>query len=169
MSQARHTGYDLKARLTACALRHGLFPAIPGEIEQGREIAVRLIGPLIAPVNVFAAIQERCGAAVFVYRQNGEAQGFLAMIPLRSSGLAKLKADSFDALDPALEDVCLEDETPAAVYAWGLAATTVRASAAVVRALMALRDEALPQVPFFCRAATAQGAKVIHGKLGYEP
>ena len=114
-------------------------------------------------------MQAHSGASVFVYRHDGAAQGFLAAILLRPSGLQKLESDSFDALAPDLEDICKAGETPAAVYAWGLAATTVRASAAVVRALMALRDEALPQVPFFCRAATPQGARVIHGKLGYEP
>jgi hypothetical protein len=39
----------------------------------------------------------------------------------------------------------------------------------MVLGLMALADRASLNVPFFCRAATPAGAKVILGKMGYAP
>lgn len=152
-----------------CLARHGLQVARMDEIAAGRAMAVALIGPGIASEAAFMAVHRRNGAAVFVYRQDGEAQGFLGLILLRQSGLRRLLADRFDAVAPALSDVCTAKENPAAIYGWGFAARTVRASGACVMGLMALADQAFPDLPFFCRAATPRGERVILGKMGYAP
>jgi hypothetical protein len=159
----------LTAKIHAEMALHGLFPALEAEIIAGRETAAGLIGPEIAGENAFLTVHRRTRAGVFVYRQDRIAQGFLGVILLRDSGLRKLESDRFDALQPDLTDICEAGEAPAAVYGWGFAATTVRASGACVLGLMALRDRLFPQLPFFCRAATPQGAKVILGKMGYRP
>lgn len=156
-------------RMSACLETFGVFPAHDDEFSRGRAIAAQLISPDVAAEETFAAVHGRNGAGVFVYRQDGLAQGFLGVILLRASGLAKIEADSFNAVQPDLDDVCEAGEEPAAVYGWGFAATTARASGAVVLGLMALADRAGLDVPFFCRAATPAGAKVILGKMGYAP
>jgi hypothetical protein len=156
-------------RMLACLEAFGVFPARSDEFARGRAIAAELISPDVASEEAFAEVHNRNGAGVFVYRQDGLAQGFLGVILLRASGLAKIEADTFNAVAPDIEDVCVEGEEPAAVYGWGFAATTARASGAMVLGLMALRDSAGLNVPFFCRAATPAGAKVILGKMGYAP
>jgi hypothetical protein len=160
---------DVMASIRACAAAHGLFPAHHDEITRGREIAARRIGPLIASASTLAAVQARNGASVFAYRKDGATQGFLAILPLGPSGLRKIEQDAFNALEPDLEDVCRDGDAVAAVYAWGIAAETVRASAAVVLCLIAMHQQAAPKAPFFCRAATPAGAKITAGKLGYAP
>ncbi len=156
-------------RMLACLESFGVFPARSDELSRGRAIAAELISPDVAAEETFAAVHDRNGAAVFVYRQDGLAQGFLGVILLRASGLAKIEADSFNGVAPDIDDVCEAGEEPAAVYGWGFAATTARASGAMVLGLMALADRAGLNVPFFCRAATPAGAKVILGKMGYAP
>lgn len=156
-------------RIFACLETFGVFPARADEFARGRAIAAELISPDLASEETFAAVHSRNGAGVFVYRQDGLAQGFLGVILLRASGLAKIEADDFDAVSPDLADICVEGEEPAAVYGWGFAATTARAAGAMVMGLMALREQAGLNVPFFCRAATPAGVKVILGKMGYAP
>jgi hypothetical protein len=164
-----HAATPPAERIAACLEMFSVFPARMDEIARGRTIAAELIGPGIATEDTFAAIHQRTGAGVFVYRQDGLAQGFLGVILLRRSGLEKLQVDKFNAVDPDIEDVCVTGEEPAAVYGWGFAAATARSSGAMVLGLMALRDQAGLNVPFFCRAATPAGAKVILGKMGYAP
>lgn len=159
----------LVAKIHTEMAAHALFPALEGEIVEGRSAAADLISPDIASEGAFLAVHRRTRAGVFVYRQDNFALGFLGVILLRESGLRRLAADRFDAIDPDLNDVCEAGEAPAAVYGWGFAASTVRASGACVLGLMALRDRVFPHLPFFCRAATPQGAKVILGKMGYQP
>lgn len=156
-------------RIFTCLEAFGVFPARSDEFARGRAIAAELISPDVASEETFAAVHARNGAGVFVYRQEDLAQGFLGVILLRRSGLAKIEADIFNAISPDLADVCEAGEEPAAVYGWGFAATTARAAGAMVMGLMALRDLAGLNVPFFCRAATPAGAKVILGKMGYAP
>lgn len=156
-------------RMRVCLETFGVFPARSDEFTRGRAIAADLISPDVASEEAFAAVHNRNGAGVFVYRQDGLAQGFLGVILLRASGLARIEADDFNAVEPDLDDVCCAGEEPAAVYGWGFAATTARAAGAMVMGLMALRDRAGLNVPFFCRAATPAGAKVILGKMGYAP
>jgi len=165
----RHASETPTRRMLACLETFGVFPARDDEFSRGRAIAAQLISPDVAAEATFAAVHNRNGASVFVYRQDGLAQGFLGVILLRASGLAKIEADSFNAVEPDLDDVCEIGEEPAAVYGWGFAAMTARASGAMVLGLMALRDRAGLNVPFFCRAATPAGAKVILGKMGYAP
>jgi hypothetical protein len=152
-----------------CLAHHGLQAVRMDEIAAGRSMALSMIGPGIASEAAFMAIHRRNGAAVFVYRQDDEAQGFLGLILLRQSGLRRLEADQFDAVAPDLSDVCTAKEAPAAIYGWGFAARTVRASGACVMGLMALADQVFPDLPFFCRAATPRGERVILGKMGYSP
>jgi hypothetical protein len=156
-------------RIGSAMARYAVYTATDAEVLRGRDLAAELIGPDIATQNALQAVHQKNGLGMFVFRQEGVAQGFLGAILLRASGLAKIADDSFDALNPDLEDVCDRGEAPAAVYAWGFVAANRIASAAMVRGMMALRDDALPTVPFFCRAATPEGAKVILGKMGYAP
>ena len=147
----------------------GVGPARFDEIPIGRQAAAELISPHVTSVEAFAAVHRRTGVGMFVFRENELATGFLGTILLRPSGLAKIEDDTFQAVSPDMEDVCLPDEYPAALYGWGFVSRTKKAAAAVVRAMMALRDEPICDVPYFCRASTPLGAKIILGKMGYRP
>ena len=98
-------------RMLACLEVFAVFPARSDEFTRGRAIAAELISPDVATEDTFAAVHNRNGAGVFVYRQDGLAQGFLGVILLRASGLAKIEADSFNAVAPDLDDVCEAGES----------------------------------------------------------
>jgi hypothetical protein len=124
----------------------------------------------VVSTETFALAHRRTGgASMFVHRLNGEIDGAFAMLPLRRSGLDALNAHSFNAKEPDWNQVAKAGEDPAAIYGWGFAASTRRAAAAVVRGAMLIREEAFGGIPWFTRAATPAGAKVILGKMGYRP
>ena len=131
-------------------------------------MAADLISSHIAPAETLLRSQKRTGSTVFVFRQCDDLTGVLAMIPVTPEGCAAILEDRFDARNPPEGLLCAPGDELGAVYGWGLAGVTRRASAAVMMGAMALRD-AYPEVPFFSRTATAAGAKVVRGRMGYSP
>jgi hypothetical protein len=105
---------------------------------------------------------------VSVCTQDGAVTGVMGMVALTPAGLQAVEAHLFDPKNPPVEFLCREGDALAAVYGWGLAATTRKASAIVLAGALKLRER-FPDLPFFTRAATEAGAKVIFGRLGYAP
>lgn len=131
------------------------------------EMTARRIGPDIAPGDVIRSVAERCRCALFVHEAAGIVDGVLAIIPVSRAGLAALRADRFDGTAPPLDGVTRPGEPLAAIYGWGFVGVSLRATAAVVSAMHRLRIETYPSLPFFGRAATDAGRKVMEGRLGY--
>lgn len=145
-----------------------LHLASPEECELGRRLAAELISPAIALTETLLRVQERCGAAVFVQRVANDVTGVTTLLPLRPEGLQAIKAHAFDTRLPPNELLCAPGDPLAATYLWGFAATTKRASAAVVHMTIRLREH-WSEIPFFTRAVTRAGSKVVRGRMGYRP
>ena len=146
----------------------GMFDAELDEIGAARALAAQLIGPCIADEETLKAIYLRSGYGVYVVREYGRVAGVLALIFLNRAGLRAVEADTFDPLRPPIEMAVLPHEEPAAVYAWGIAAATREAAGILVSGSWAL-GAAVPDQPFFVRAATAAGRRLLTEKMAFEP
>lgn len=146
----------------------GMFDALPGELAQVRALAARLISPNVASERSLRAIHRRTGYGVYVTRGEGEVTGFLAFVLVDPAGLAAIEADAFDPLRPQLEYVVPAGEEPAAVYCWGIAASTPRTAARLVQGSWAARA-ALPDRPYFVRAATDAGRRLLTRNMNFTP
>jgi hypothetical protein len=155
-------------RICGVAAEYGLKLADPGEIRAGREIAARLISEGIASAETFIAVQAITRASVFVYLEGRAVTGMLGLFLLRPAGLAAIDAGSFDAVNPDLTLVTRPGEMPAACYGWGFAGATNTGGGAAVKAAVALRNQLFWRIPVFTRTATADGVRVILGKMGYQ-
>ncbi len=146
----------------------GLHPANSEECDAGRAIAAELISPHVALAPTFHRVQSLTGAAISVCAQDGAVAGVMGMVPLTPAGLDAVQTHLFDPKNPPADHLCRDGDPFAAVYGWGLAATTRKASATVLLGALTLRKR-FSDLPFFTRAATPAGARVIYGRLGYAP
>ena len=138
------------------------------DCDLGRALAAELIGPAIALTQTLLRVQARCGAAIFVQRAEGVVTGVSTLLPLRLEGRRAIESHAFDTRLPPDELLCAPGDSLAAVYPWGFAARTRRASAAVVSMVIRLREH-WPDIPFYTRAVTPSGSKVVRGRMGYSP
>ena len=145
-----------------------LHPANPQECVSSREIAAELIGSVVAPPESFQRAQAHTGCSVFVSRHQGEVTGILGLLPLTPEGLAAVENHTFKSRNPPLELLCAPGEPFPGLYGWGFAARGRKASALVVMGAIKIREH-LFDIPFFTRAATPAGVKVICGRMGYAP
>lgn len=90
------------------------------------------------------------------------------MIPINPEGRRAIEEHCFDPRNPPNEYLSQPGDPFAAVYGWGIAGLTRRASATVVQGVKALRDH-FKDVPFYTRTATEAGRRVVCGRLGYAP
>ncbi|HEX6860823.1 MAG TPA: hypothetical protein VF138_11570 [Caulobacteraceae bacterium] len=146
----------------------GLFEARDDELGAVRELAARLISPHVASEESLRAIHQRTGHGVYVTRAEGQVTGFLAFVFVNGSGFGAICTDAFDPLQPQLEYVVERGVEPAAVYCWGIAADRPRAAAALVQGSWAARG-ALPATPYFVRAATDNGRRLLTRNMAFEP
>ncbi len=143
-----------------------LDPASQPDIEVAHAMAVRLIGPQLASVELLTAIQEKTRASVYVFREDGRITGVLGELPLSTHGLGAIEGARFDGARPQLDQVAAPGEPVLAYYCWGNAAETRRAAAATVRGMIIARDEIYPELPYFARAVVPAGADDDAGSNG---
>jgi hypothetical protein len=146
-----------------------LSPARPDEVAEGREFASRLIHPNIVSAEMLGRVYARSDAGLYLTREQGDLTGVLAFILLSPMGLAAIEADRFDALNVDLTHVARSGEPPAGVYVWGLAAVTPRGARRVVAATRAVNLRAIPDRPWFGRAATPDGRRLLLDRLKCRP
>jgi hypothetical protein len=145
-----------------------LHPALPHECHVARAIAAELIGPQVAPPETFEGAHAHTGCSVFVSRHDGEVTGVLGLLPLVPAGLHAVETHTFKSRNPPLELLCAPGDPFPGLYGWGFAARGRKASALVVMGAIKIREH-LSDIPFFTRAATPAGVKVICGRMGYAP
>ena len=145
-----------------------LHPAEPEECDSSRLIAAELIGPQVALATTFRRVHAHTGCSVFVSRHEGEVTGILGLIPLLPEGLHAVENHIFDSRNPPVELLCAPGDPFPGLYGWGFAARGRKASAMVVMGAIKIREH-LSDIPFFTRAATPAGVKVICGRMGYSP
>jgi hypothetical protein len=138
-----------------------------GDIHAIGELAHQGLPGRLADGQTVTAVHALCGGGLYLFPEADRVTGALAIVPLCEAGLARLMADDFDSLSPDLSLVARPGEALGCVYAWGIVGRTRRAKAAVLSGLAQL--QAGLGVPFFCRAASEDGARVIGGRLAYAP
>jgi hypothetical protein len=168
MTLARHAAAPLADRLRAILEPIGMFDAKDRELEPARALAARLIGGENVSVAGLRRVYERQGTGVFVSRTDQDVVGVLALIFLNAVGHAAVLAERLDPLAPDLSLVVSGREEPTAVYAWGIAASTREAAQVLVRGAIALGD-AVPGIPFYVRAATEAGRRLLTEKMSFTP
>jgi hypothetical protein len=99
--------------------------------------------------------------------EDGALTGVMGYAPLSSAGLDAVWSETFDGARPDLSHIAGGVQRPAAGYGWGMAGRTPAARRAVVAGAVALYERILPEVPWFTRAVTPDGRRVILGKFGY--
>ena len=133
----------------------GLDPAGSCEMLEARALAADLISPDIATAATFVSIQQHTGgAALHLFREDGQITGVLGFAPLSQKGFRALIAETFDAVDPPPEHLAGAGDYPAACYGWGIAGSSPAARKALVAATIALYAEIFPDIPWFSRGAT---------------
>ncbi|HTK36556.1 MAG TPA: hypothetical protein VL358_14895 [Caulobacteraceae bacterium] len=162
-----HRRYDPREIIDLLA-KIDLHPASEGECETAWTMAADLISPHVASPITFQRMQARTDASLFVQRHEGRITGITGVLPLNPEGRRAIEQNLFAARNPPDEFICAPGDSLAAMYPWGFAATTAKAKAAVVLMTLKLRLH-FPDIPFFTRAVTASGAKVVRGRMGYVP
>jgi hypothetical protein len=146
-----------------------LHLATPEECDAGRQIAADTISPNVATAQAFRRVQAYTGSSVWVHRQNGEVTGVLGMVAVSPAGLRAIETHAYPSKDPPEEFLCAPGGMFAGNYGWGFASKTKRAAVQVVLGAIKLRER-FPELPFFTRAATPAGVRIICGpKMGYVP
>lgn len=153
----------LRDRLAAI----GMVPARLDETGAIRDLAARLIGPNIADEAALASIHRRTGYGFYVAREAGALSAVMALVLLNAVGLAAVRADTFNSLRPDPAQAVLPHEAPQAVYGWGIAAATRESARVLVESSWAVLD--VVRRPFFVRAATEAGRRMLTEKMSFVP
>jgi hypothetical protein len=142
----------------------GVVDAGPGDLGQVRTLAATLISPSVASLATIRAVHARTGYGIYVVREEGAVAGWLALVMLNEQGLAAVRDDSFDPIDPDLGCLASPLEAPVAVYSWGIATASRPAAKSLIEACWVVRER-LPDIPFFVRASTEAGHRLLTEKL----
>ena len=145
----------------------GLRSPKPAEMAAARAFGAERIRGEVVSLDTLSAVARIAPGAVLIKAEGDEIVGLLAVLPLREPGRAALLAGRFDAVDVASRLVARPAERPAAVYAWACAAKASHVARALLGATDSLARAVFPEIPFFARAATADGRRVLLGSLGY--
>ncbi len=92
--------------------------------------------------------------------------GFIATLPLTAAGVRALWTGTFSGCDVDPGWIAGEQDTPEAVYIWGLAGETRTAKAAIWKSALHLEREAYPGVPYYATAGSSIGETLLT-RLGY--
>ena len=158
-----HTARALRERLAGI----GMTPASSHELGAVRDLAARLISPDIAQAEALRSVHRRTGYGFYVAREGGVLSAVMALVLLNGAGLAAVQAETFDALRPDPVHAVTPFEPPQAVYGWGIAAATRESAGVLVASSWAVLD-VVPR-PFFVRAATDAGRRMLTDKMSFVP
>ncbi|HEX5776739.1 MAG TPA: hypothetical protein VFX95_08685 [Caulobacteraceae bacterium] len=145
----------------------GMAPVRVDELGAVRDLAARLISPDIAGEEALRRVHRRTGYGFYVAREAGVMSAVMALVLLNGAGLAAVQAETFDPLAPDPAHAVAPPEAPQAVYGWGIAAATRESAAVLVASNWAVLD-VIPR-PFFVRAATEAGRRMLTQKMSFVP
>ncbi len=145
----------------------GLRLATGEDIAEAHALAAHMVGPAIASLEVMLRVQAHTGCTCFAMRSaEGRLIGALAVIPLSARAGPSLARGDFDGLSPPDAMLAGPGDAASAFYGWGMAGLTPRSRAAVVCGAMRLQREIYGDLPFYARAATSEGERVLHDRMG---
>ena len=141
----------------------------PDEFEFVHEMAGRLMRYEVCTADTFRAVQAIQRGSSMCLREDGIITGVFGILLLRQSAVATLLSGAFDGVDIDLDLLSRPEETPAIGYAWGVAATTRIAGAAITQFGQLLCAGPLNRIPFITKAVTEAGRRVAISRMGYRP
>jgi hypothetical protein len=161
-------------RLDAEAMRQvatevELAPPEDHEIEAARKLASDLMQHEVVSLQTLLAVREIQPAALLVFRDHGEITGVFGQLLLRPAAVPPLFEGDFDALDVDIDYLSREGELVALGYAWGIAASSKRAAAALISHGQLVRRRLFPDLTIFTRAVTPVGRHIALNRYGYQP
>jgi hypothetical protein len=159
------------ASLTALprAVRACGLTALPaGRLAEARRLAQDRIGGSLAPLTALRRLLALAPTSILMVEDvQGRIAGILGVLPLTSAGARAMLDGRLDLVAPR-GDVAQGFDAAAALYAMAIAAASKDAARAVVKGLVRLR-EAFPAIPFYARAVTDDGRRVLIDRLGCAP
>jgi hypothetical protein len=147
----------------------GLRPAVGDEISVARDLAAELMKHDVVSIETILAVQAIQPAAMLVFDDGEQITGVFGQLLLRPSAVQPLFAGDFDALNVDTAFLTRAGEPAALGYAWGLAASTKRAAAALILHGQLVRRRLFPNLTIFTRAVTPVGRHIALNRYGYVP
>jgi hypothetical protein len=155
--------------MTAVALEAGMVPADEDEIAVARQLAADLMHHDVVSIGTLQAVRAIQPAAMLVYKEDGKVTGVFGQLVLRPSAIRRIFEGDFDALDVDTEYLSRAGEIAGLGYAWGLAASTKRAAAALILHGQLVRARLFPDLTIFTRAVTPVGRHIALNRYRYQP
>ncbi len=138
---------------------YGLFrPRNFHELQKGRELAIRLIGPDFASLKTFLRVEHYSGIGMLIYHQKKKITGMAGMLMLSFLGRNALLLNKFNGRNPLNEYLARRGEPVFATYVWAGAGITHESRTSIVLVGDGLRRAIFKGVPAFGRAVTKEGA-----------
>ncbi|SRR5258706_7867909 len=157
------------ARVLQVTSAFGIAPPAAAELEEARALASRLMSHKVATMDTYFRVLAVQPAAVLVFKEGGQVTGVTGQLFLNRRAVDQLLQGEFDALDPDPSLLTTEGQRPVAAYAWGVAAATKPAGAAILGGGGAMRERLFPNLTAFTRAVTGAGRHVALTRYGYRP
>lgn len=163
-------GEDLATRTRRALSELGLSLATAADIDEGRAVAAALLGEPVTSAAALHRIQARTACSSFVARDAaGALQAAISIIPLTAAALPVMARGAFDGLEPPQRLAARPQDQVCAFYGWGMAGIGRRGRALAVTAAMTLQREVYGHVPFYARAASDEGERILHARMGARP
>lgn len=131
-------------------------------------LATAELGPGLASLEEIMRVDSLTGAAIWTMKRSGAVTGFLAPLALTLEGRDALVAGTFDAANIERRWVAAMGQPLAGFYCWCSAARDQATRGALSLALRALVDVHFPDLPFFARASSEAGGRIMR-HLGFLP
>ena len=157
---------DFSDNFVACVHACGLRIAAPDELADVRKLATDLISPQVMPLAGLHMVLRRTRCGILVFEEAGGAlAGMLALARLTDKGHEALLAGGFNPLAPLARHYARPGDLASAVYVLAGAARSRDAARAVVTSCTRLRETVMAELPFFGRAVTAAGLRVLTERM----
>ena len=157
------------ARVIEVSSPHGIAPVTPEDLPEAQDLATRLMEHKVASLETYLRVQTVQPAAVLISKEAGRITGVVGMLFLRQAGADQFLDGVFDALEPDSDLLTQEGESPVALYAWGVAASTKEGGQAILGGGGAVRFGLFPTITSLTRAVTGAGRHVALTRYGYRP
>ena len=131
-------------------------------------LAVAELGSGLASLEEIKRVDALTDAAIWTVKRHGVVTGFLAPLALTKLGRDALIENTFDAAHIEQSWVARMGEPLAGFYCWCYAGKDQVTRGALVLGLRTLIDRHFPDLPFFGRDSTEQGARIMR-HLGFAP
>ncbi|MGJ3232963.1 MAG: hypothetical protein ACFE0P_14330 [Oceanicaulis sp.] len=128
------------------------------EIASAFALGESALGGRLASAETALACEQKTRRCFFVRSgEDGEIDGFIALLYLNAEGFTALMYGRFTPADPDLAHLTGPDDPAAAIYVWCLAGSSAPAQRAVVRAVTEARRKAFPHLALFARPVSREG------------